>query len=129
MLISFCLFVQYYTVKSVPINHHLRLYPLRRILRQARIISPLDSIECNSSVSIPHGYSPPPHTLTQMWLKEAEDVTWDRFSESLATIEQTELAERVEERLGQYHEQQKTVGKETVESSDVQVRTVRAASV
>ena len=63
---------------------------------------------------------PPPHT--QMWLKEAEDVTWDRFSESLAAIEQTELAERVEERLGQYHEQQKTTGKETVESSDVQVR-------
>ncbi|XP_064382723.1 WD repeat-containing protein 48-like [Halichondria panicea] len=58
--------------------------------------------------------------LFKMWLKEAEDVTWDRFSESLATIEQTELAERVEERLVQYHEQQKTVGKETVESSDVQ---------
>ncbi len=48
---------------------------------------------------------PWPFQHTQMWLKESEDVTWDRFLESLSAIDQTELVERVKERLGQYHEQ------------------------
>lgn len=64
-------------------------------------------------------YLPP----LQKWLKEAEEVTWDRFSESLAAIEQTELVEKVNEHLGKYHEQQKSV-KEQTETKDTQVSTV-----
>ena len=56
---------------------------------------------------------------TQMWLKEAEDVTWDRFMEGLTATEQTKLAERVKDRLSQYHDQQKSIKLQPLETKEV----------
>ena len=35
----------------------------------------------------------------QIWLKESEDVTWERFSEALTSTGQEELAKSVKERF------------------------------
>lgn len=58
----------------------------------------------------------------KMWLKEAEEVTWDVFIDSLSAMGQTALAGRVREGLGRYHDQQKADRDDQVDSSDKQVR-------
>ena len=56
-----------------------------------------------------------------MWLKEAEDVTWDRFLEGLTTTEQTELAERVKDKLSQYNDPQKSIKAQPLETKEREV--------
>ena len=58
-----------------------------------------------------------------MWIKEAEEVTWDRFAESLSSIELTALADKVKEKLGQYHQQQKADRGESEKKEDDNVST------
>jgi len=50
-----------------------------------------------------------------MWTKEGEDVTWDNLMESLNSIDQKDLADKVKEKLGQYYDQQKKVEEEKIE--------------